>query len=141
MSNNIATVGSLAPDFKLPCTPLGESAKTEVTLGDYRGRWLTLIFYPRDFSLVCPTELTAVSQRIADFQRQGCEVLGISTDDVASHLRWMNSPRSQGGLGGLNFPLAGQAWRKLRKSWVVRTLPWWPSALNRQFHMALPRRV
>jgi len=132
MSNNIATVGSLAPDFKLPCTPLGESAKTEVSLGDYRGRWLTLIFYPRDFSLVCPTELTAVSQRIADFQRQGCEVLGISTDDVASHLRWMNSPRSQGGLGGLNFPLASDVEGKVCEAYNV-LVPWQRIAMRGLF--------
>lgn len=65
-----------------------------------------LVFYPRDFSLVCPTELTALSARIAEFQRRGCELLGISTDAVATHLDWIAAPRAHGGLGGLAFPLA-----------------------------------
>src|SRR5688500_9438994 len=77
-----ATVGSLAPAFDLPCTPAGRAS-----LADYRGRWLMLIFYPRDFSLVCPTELSAVSARIEEFSRQGCDVLGISSDGIESHMR------------------------------------------------------
>ena len=75
-------------------------------LADYRGRWLTLVFYPRDFSLVCPTELTAISGRIEEFRRQGCEVLGVSADSIESHLRWIAAPKEQGGLGRLEFPLA-----------------------------------
>ena len=97
-----AAVGSLAPDFDLPSTaPSGRSRSA-----DYRGRWLVLIFYPRDFSLVCPTELTALGARIAEFDRAGCDVLGISADTLESHRRWIATPRSQGGLSGLGFPLA-----------------------------------
>jgi alkyl hydroperoxide reductase subunit AhpC len=75
-------------------------------LSDYRDRWLILVFYPRDFSLVCPTELTALSARMADFARRGCDVLGVSTDSVKSHERWIATPRAQGGLGEIHFPLA-----------------------------------
>lgn len=99
-------VGSLSPDFNLPCTRIPDPNRQRAALADYRGQWLTLLFYPRDFSLVCPTELTAVSNRLAEFKHQGCEVLGISTDSVESHERWIRAPRAQGGLGGLNFPLA-----------------------------------
>src|SRR6478672_4094899 len=99
-------VGSLAPDFSLPCTPIQGSGASKVSLADYRGRWLMLMFYPRDFSLVCPTELTALSARISEFVKRGCELLGISTDSVDTHEQWIASPRSQGGLGGLEFPLA-----------------------------------
>jgi alkyl hydroperoxide reductase subunit AhpC len=75
-------------------------------LRDYRGRWLLLVFYPRDFSLVCPTELVGLSQRFDEFAAQDCDILGISCDTVESHNRWIATPRHQGGLGGLNFPLA-----------------------------------
>ncbi|MBI2823536.1 MAG: protein kinase [Planctomycetia bacterium] len=97
-----ASVGSLAPDFRFPSTaPSGSSA-----LADYRGRWLVLIFYPRDFSLVCPTELLAIGARIEEFHGQGCDVLGVSADSLESHRRWIATPRAQGGLSGLGFPLA-----------------------------------
>lgn len=99
-------VGSLAPEFSLACTPRRSDGATRATLADYRGRWLMLTFYPRDFSLVCPTEMTAISSRIDEFTKRGCEVLGISTDTVETHERWIAAPKSQGGLGGLNFPLA-----------------------------------
>jgi len=101
MVNN-AAVGSLAPEFDLPST----AAAGRSRLADYRGRWLVLIFYPRDFSLVCPTELTAIGARLAEFQRQGCDVLGISADTLESHQSWIATPRAQGGLSGLEFPLA-----------------------------------
>jgi serine/threonine protein kinase/peroxiredoxin len=51
--------------------------------------------------------LTAVSGRITEFRGRGCDVLGVSTDPVATHERWLGTPPAQGGLGGVNFPLAG----------------------------------
>jgi eukaryotic-like serine/threonine-protein kinase len=99
-------VGSIAPDFDLSCTQVDDSDRTRVSLADFRGRWLLLMFYPRDFSLVCPTELTAIGSRVHDFRQRGCEVLGISCDALETHERWVTTPRSQGGLSGLTFPLA-----------------------------------
>lgn len=106
MDRPVAIVGKLAPNFDLPCTGVPGSTRRRAALTDYRERWLTLAFYPRDFSLVCPTELTALSARIEEFRRRGCEVLGISTDSIESHERWIATPRGLGGLGVLNFSLA-----------------------------------
>jgi alkyl hydroperoxide reductase subunit AhpC len=78
----------------------------QVRLDDYGDRWLILVFYPRDFSLVCPTELTALSDRMEELSRRGCDILGISTDSIESHQRWIATPRAHGGLGELRFPLA-----------------------------------
>ena len=99
-------IGNPAPAFDLPCTRFPDPARSRVALSDYRGRWLVLVFYPRDFSLVCPTELIGLSQRFDEFAGCGCELLGISCDSVESHERWIATPRQRGGLGGLNFPLA-----------------------------------
>ena len=99
-------IGNLAPAFDLPCTRFAEPGRERVALRDYRGRWLVLVFYPRDFSLICPTELIGLSQRFDEFAAQDCALLGISCDSVASHERWIATPRANGGLGGLNFPLA-----------------------------------
>ena len=106
MAMQSATVGRRAPDFTISCTRGPVSEPQQCRLADYQDRWLLLVFYPRDFTLICPTELTAVSGRIAEFQRRECDVLGISTDSVATHERWLATPPTQGGLGGLNFPLA-----------------------------------
>jgi len=101
-----AMVGSRAPSFSLPCTRMPGFDRQKAALNDFLDRWLVLVFYPRDFSLVCPTELTALSAQFTEFQRRDCDVLGISTDSLATHERWVATPRDQGGLGGLNYPLA-----------------------------------
>ncbi|WP_165226216.1 protein kinase domain-containing protein [Aquisphaera insulae] len=99
-------IGNPAPGFDLACTRFPDPSRRRVRLEDYRGRWLLLLFYPRDFSLICPTELIGISQRFDEFQAMGCEVLGVSCDSLESHERWIATPISKGGLGGLNFPLA-----------------------------------
>jgi alkyl hydroperoxide reductase subunit AhpC/predicted Ser/Thr protein kinase len=99
-------VGTRAPDFALSCTAWPDFETYQVSLDDYRDRWLILLFYPRDFSLVCPTELTALGMQIDEFARRECDILGVSTDPLESHAKWVSTPRSQGGLGGLAFPLA-----------------------------------
>jgi alkyl hydroperoxide reductase subunit AhpC len=99
-------IGNAAPSFELPCTRFLDPARARLRLADYRGRWLILVFYPGDFSLVCPTELIGLSQQIDEFARQSCDLLGISCDSVESHERWIATPIGRGGLGGLSFPLA-----------------------------------
>ena len=99
-------IGNPAPPFDLPCTRFPDPSRNRAALEDYRGRWLLLLFYPRDFSLVCPTELIGLSQRFEEFEQQQCDILGVSCDPVDLHERWMATPVSRGGLGGLNFPLA-----------------------------------
>ena len=99
-------IGNPAPAFELPCTRFPVPSRTCVTLEEYRGRWLLLLFYPRDFSLICPTELIGLSQCYEEFEKHQCEILGVSCDPVDLHERWMATPVARGGLGGLNFPLA-----------------------------------
>jgi alkyl hydroperoxide reductase subunit AhpC len=105
MDSQTATVGKRAPEFDLPCTQAAGRTR-RVRLEDFRDRWLILVFYPRDFSLVCPTELTALSARMEEFRHRGCDIVGISTDSLATHERWITTPRTQGGLGEIHFPLA-----------------------------------
>jgi alkyl hydroperoxide reductase subunit AhpC/predicted Ser/Thr protein kinase len=102
----VASVGQRAPDFSLVCISAEERRPRRVTLRDYQGRWLLLFFYPRDFSFVCPTELTAFSARRADFDQRDCELLGVSVDSIELHEEWLAAPVEQGGLGPLRFPLA-----------------------------------
>lgn len=100
-----AQVGLPAPDFDLACTPLPDGGE-RIGLRALRGRWLALVFYPRDFSLVCPTELTALADRVDEFRERGCEIVAVSTDLVEVHRQWLATPRAVGGLADLGFPLA-----------------------------------
>ncbi|HEX4412182.1 MAG TPA: redoxin domain-containing protein [Lacipirellulaceae bacterium] len=77
-----AKVGIRAPGFTLSVVNGSGSELCQATLDDYLDRRLLLMFYPRDFSFVCPTELTAVSDRFAEFCERQCDVLAVSTDTI-----------------------------------------------------------
>ena len=64
-----------------------------------------MLFYPMDWTFVCPTEIVEFSDRLEDFQASNCEVMAVSTDTEFSHLQWTNTPRSQGGVGNIKIPL------------------------------------
>lgn len=107
-------VGKKAPDFKM-ATVLGNGEDFgNVSLEDYKGKWLVMFFYPLDFTFVCPTEITAYSDRYEDFQKAGAEVLGISVDSEHSHKAWIN-----GDLGKLNFPLASDMTKSVARDYGV----------------------
>jgi alkyl hydroperoxide reductase subunit AhpC/predicted Ser/Thr protein kinase len=95
------------------------SERGQVTLDDYLDRWLLLMFYPRDFSFVCPTELTSLSDRIEEFRERQCDVLAVSTDSIDTHARWLTTAPSQGGIGPLTFPLASDPEGEVCKSYGV----------------------
>ncbi len=96
-------VGSQAPDFKLDAVQNGQF--TTISRDDFKGRWTVLLFYPLDFTFVCPTELLAFSDASEQFHELDTEVLGISVDSKYTHLAWTNTPRDAGGIQGLKFPL------------------------------------
>lgn len=70
-----------------------------------RDKYLVFFFYPLDFTFVCPTEIIAFSDRIEEFRKLGAEVVGASIDSQFAHLAWKKTPRKQGGLGEINYPL------------------------------------
>jgi peroxiredoxin (alkyl hydroperoxide reductase subunit C) len=115
----IAKVGQPAPDFNLPSTKNLEKLDENVKLSDYKGKWLIQVFYPLDFTFVCPTELTAFSDRIDEINGVGAEVLGISTDSVHSHRAWLRTPRDQNGIEGLKYPLASDTGGRLARKYNI----------------------
>ena len=84
-----AQVGKPAPDFEIPSTKNIEKLNEPVRLSDYKGKWVVVLFYPLDFTFVCPTELTTFSDRYADFEGIGAEIIGVSTDSAFSHRAWL----------------------------------------------------
>ncbi len=114
-----AMVGQPAPDFDMASTKNIEKLDDNVRLSDYRGKWLVLLFYPLDFTFVCPTELTTFSDRYEDFQSIGAEVVGVSTDSVHSHRAWLRTPRNKGGVEGLKYPLAADITKQVARDYGV----------------------
>jgi peroxiredoxin (alkyl hydroperoxide reductase subunit C) len=114
-----AKVGKPAPDFNLPSTKNMATLAENVKLSDYKGKWLILMFYPLDFTFVCPTELTAFSDRLDELNGVGAEVIGISTDSVHSHRAWVKTPRDQNGIEGLKYPLASDVGGRLAAKYNI----------------------
>ncbi len=115
----LAKVGQPAPDFNMPSTKDMETLAENVKLSDYKGKWLILLFYPLDFTFVCPTELTAFSDRIDELNGIGAEVIGVSTDSVHSHRAWIKTPRDQNGVADLAYPLASDAGGRLAAKYNI----------------------
>ena len=114
-----AMVGQQAPDFDMPSTKNIEKLNENVKLSDYEGKWLVLLFYPLDFTFVCPTELTTFSDRYEDFEGIGAEIIGVSTDSAYSHRAWLQTPREKGGVEGLKYPLAADVTKNVSRSYGV----------------------
>jgi peroxiredoxin (alkyl hydroperoxide reductase subunit C) len=115
----IAKVGEQAPTFDMQSTKNMKTLDVNVKLSDYAGKWVVLFFYPLDFTFVCPTELTAVSDRYDEFLDRNVEVIGVSTDSVHSHRAWINTPRDQNGVAGLQYPLASDITKQVARDYGV----------------------
>src|SRR4029079_19083458 len=114
-----AKVRQPAPDFTMASTKNIEKLNEPVKLADYKGQWLVLLFYPLDFTFVCPTELTAFSDRYEEFQGIGADIIGVSTDSEFSHGAWIKTPRDKGGVEGLVYPLAADATKTVSRDYGV----------------------
>lgn len=112
-------VGTQAPDFVMEAVAGDGENFTTVTLSDYKGKWLVLFFYPLDFTFVCPTEITGISHRIAEFTKLNAEVLGVSVDSKYSHKAWMSRPAENGGLGKISYPLASDITKEVSRKYGV----------------------
>ncbi|XP_037031419.1 peroxiredoxin 1-like isoform X2 [Bradysia coprophila] len=91
----------------------------KININDYKGRYLILFFYPLDFTFVCPTELIAFSERMEEFRKLDCAVVGCSTDSQYAHLAWTNVDRKTGGIGDLNYPLLSDKTMSIARSYGV----------------------
>ncbi|WCJ34213.1 Peroxiredoxin-2 [Euphorbia peplus] len=117
-TSELPLVGNVAPDFEAEA--VFDQEFINVKLSDYIGKkYVILFFYPLDFTFVCPTEITAFSDRHAEFEKINTEVLGVSVDSVFSHLAWVQTERKSGGLGDLNYPLISDVTKSISKSFGV----------------------
>ncbi|HEY9844790.1 MAG TPA: peroxiredoxin [Candidatus Caenarcaniphilales bacterium] len=110
-------VGQVAPDFT--ATAVFDQEFQTLKLSDYRGKYVILFFYPLDFTFVCPTEITAFSDRYEEFKKLNTEILGISVDSEFSHLAWTQTDRKKGGVGDLNYPLVSDIKKEISSAFNV----------------------
>jgi alkyl hydroperoxide reductase subunit AhpC len=108
----VAQIGRLAPEFTAPAYVNGDIK--EVSLRDYRGKWVVLFFYPLDFTFVCPTEIQGFDQKLGEFEKLNAQVLGASVDSVYSHKAW-----SEGDLGKLKYPLVSDISHRISRDYGV----------------------
>jgi len=99
-------VGRKAPDFTAPAvlgcgTIVDDYSLTQRT----RGKYVALVFYPLDFTFVCPTELVALDHRVEAFKERAVEVVAVSVDSQFTHAAWRNTPIDKGGIGPVQYTL------------------------------------
>jgi peroxiredoxin (alkyl hydroperoxide reductase subunit C) len=111
-------VGKEAPEFKAQAVMPDGSFK-EVSLSDYRGKYVVLFFYPLDFTFVCPTEIIAFSEAAGQFDALNVQLLGCSIDSHFTHLAWRNTPRTEGGLGDIQYPLVADLDKRIAEAYDV----------------------
>ena len=111
----LPSVRKAAPAFTAGAVVNG--AFKSVSLKDYAGKYCVLFWYPLDFTFVCPTEITAFSDRAKEFSALNTEVVGISIDSCFSHLAWINTPRTKGGLGPMAIPLIGDISKEVSRAY------------------------
>jgi peroxiredoxin (alkyl hydroperoxide reductase subunit C) len=98
-------VGKNAPDFNVKAVVDGETIVDSYKLSDLKGKNVILFFYPLDFTYVCPTELHAFQERLSDFESRNVQVVACSVDSWFSHAAWLKTPKSQGGIQGVTYPI------------------------------------
>ncbi len=111
-------VGKQAPTFSATAVVNGD-IKKDFKLEDYRGKYVMLFFYPLDFTFVCPTELHAFQDKVSQFKKMNCEVIAVSVDSEFSHLAWWKTPRSEGGIEGVTYPLVSDINKTISRDYDV----------------------
>lgn len=111
-------VGKQAPDFNATAVVSGD-IKENFKLSDHRGKYVLLFFYPLDFTFVCPTELHSFQDKLEDFKKLNCEVIGCSIDSQFSHHAWLNTPKEKGGINGVTYPLVSDINKTIARDYDV----------------------
>ena len=117
VTKNFLQVGDRAPDFS--AIAVYEQEFKQINLSDYLGKYLILLFYPLDFTFVCPTEIIAFSEMYDQIYSLGADILGISVDSEYCHLAWMQLDRQSGGVGDLKYPLVSDLNKQISLSYNV----------------------
>jgi len=99
-------VGKKAPQFSAPAVVKGGEVVQNFSLSQFVGKkYVVFFFYPADFTFVCPTEILAFQDKMKAFDERNVEIVGCSVDSEFSHWKWLQTPKKEGGIQGVKFPL------------------------------------
>lgn len=113
-------VGKKAPKFNAQAVINGNQFVENFSLEQFEGnKYVVLFFYPKDFTFVCPTELFAFQEKLAEFEKRNVQVVAASTDTEQSHWGWLQMPKSQGGIQGVTYPIIADTNKTISKNYDV----------------------
>ncbi len=112
-------VGKKAPEFNVKAVVNGNRIVESFTLSECKGKYSILFFYPLDFTFVCPTELHAFQEKLVEFEQRNVQIIACSVDSWFSHLAWLNTPKSQGGIQGVTYPILSDFNKDISKAYDV----------------------
>lgn len=107
-------VGEVVPDMTLKA--YHDNDIKDISLSDYKGKWLVVFFYPADFTFVCPTELEELAGLYDDFKKEGTELVSVSTDTHWVHKAWHDESEA---IKKINFPMLADPTGMLSKAFGV----------------------
>lgn len=111
-------VGNAAPEFNAKAV-VNQQIISDFSLHQFRGKNVVLFFYPLDFTFVCPTELHAFQEALEKFETRNTQVIGCSIDSAFTHLAWLNTPKSKGGIKGVTYPLIADLNKTIARNYGV----------------------
>jgi len=117
-------VGKKAPGFTAAAVLNGNDIVEDFTLEQFKGKYVVLFFYPKDFTFVCPTELYAFQERLEDFKSRNVEVIAVSTDTEQSHWGWLNLAKDKGGIQGVTYPIVADTNKTISTNYDVLAGDW-----------------
>jgi peroxiredoxin 2/4 len=121
----MSLVGKQAPVFSASAIVNGYENEDAFSLEQYIGKQeVIFFFYPKDFTYVCPTEILAFQEKLAEFEKRGVAVVGASTDTAEVHLAWLTTPKNKGGIEGVKYPLVADVTKTIAYNYGVLWGDW-----------------
>ena len=113
-------VGKKAPSFKAGAITNGGTVVSDFSLDQFVGKkHVVFFFYPKDFTFVCPTELHAFQEKLAEFESRNCAVVACSTDTAESHWGWLQMEKNAGGIKGITYPIVADVSKTISDNYGV----------------------
>lgn len=117
-------VGKKAPNFRASAIVNGGEFVDNFSLDQFKGKYVVLFFYSKDFTFVCPSELHAFQNALADFESKNTQVIAVSTDTEQSHWGWLQVEKKQGGIKGVTYPLVADTNKTISFNYDVLAGDW-----------------
>ncbi len=111
-------IGKKAPSFTCQAA-MQDHITDNVCLENYDDKYKVIFFYPQDFTFVCPTELHAFQEKLPEFEKRNAQVVGCSVDSSSTHEQWLKTPKNQGGIEGITYPLLADVNKNMCRDYGV----------------------